>query len=77
MIGGIVIQGKRYNIFDVCACLSMTIGLIFFTLADQKVQPDFKILGVGLVSGALCADAVIGINFILNFELVYLNKKFI
>ena len=55
----------------------MTIGLIFFTLADQKVQPDFKILGVGLVSGALCADAVIGINFILNFELVYLNKKFI
>jgi adenosine 3'-phospho 5'-phosphosulfate transporter B3 len=67
MIGGILIQGKRYNIFDVSACLSMTIGLIFFTLADQKVQPDFKMLGVALVSGALCADAVIGIylNFIV------------
>jgi adenosine 3'-phospho 5'-phosphosulfate transporter B3 len=68
MIGGILIQGKRYNIFDVSACLSMTIGLIFFTLADQKVQPDFKMLGVALVSGALCADAVIGIylNFIVK-----------
>jgi adenosine 3'-phospho 5'-phosphosulfate transporter B3 len=46
MIGGMIIQGKRYNIYDVSACLSMTIGLIFFTLADQKLQPDFKVTGI-------------------------------
>lgn len=60
MIGGILIQGKRYNIYDVSACISMSVGLIFFTLADSQVQPDFKILGVILVSGALIADAIIG-----------------
>lgn len=58
MIGGIFIQGKKYNIFDVSACVCMTIGLIFFTLADQIVQPNFEFIGVVLVSGALCADAV-------------------
>ena len=38
----------------------MTIGLIFFTLADAKVQPSFQTLGVVLIMGALCADAAIG-----------------
>jgi hypothetical protein len=27
------------------ACLLMTIGLIFFTLADSQVQPEFDPLG--------------------------------
>jgi len=31
--------GKRYTLSDVIACLCMTIGLIFFTLADSQVQP--------------------------------------
>jgi len=60
MIGGILIQGKRYNVYDVSACLCMTFGLIFFSLADQQVQPNFELYGVILVSGSLCADAVIG-----------------
>lgn len=38
----------------------MTIGLIFFTLADSQVQPEFDLLGVWLVCCALVADAVIG-----------------
>ena len=38
----------------------MSIGLIFFTLADVKVQPNFHLYGVILISGALCADAAIG-----------------
>ncbi len=38
----------------------MSIGLIFFTLADVQVQPNFHLFGVVLISGALCADAVIG-----------------
>ncbi|XP_066848556.1 adenosine 3'-phospho 5'-phosphosulfate transporter 2 isoform X1 [Anser cygnoides] len=70
MVGGVFIQGKRYNIADVSAALCMSLGLIWFTLADSTVAPNFNltgflfisflILGVILISLALCADAVIG-----------------
>jgi adenosine 3'-phospho 5'-phosphosulfate transporter B3 len=72
----LLVIGKRYTLYDILACLCMTIGLIFFTLADSQVQPEFDllgkkfpeifrrlseyILGVWLVCCALVADAVIG-----------------
>lgn len=37
--------GKRYGPLDVIATLCMTIGLIFFTLADSIVQPNFNFTG--------------------------------
>ncbi|XP_076868759.1 adenosine 3'-phospho 5'-phosphosulfate transporter 2 [Brachyhypopomus gauderio] len=60
MIGGVFIQGKRYNLADVSAALCMSLGLIWFTLADSKVAPNFNLTGVILISLALCADAAIG-----------------
>ncbi|XP_053570706.1 adenosine 3'-phospho 5'-phosphosulfate transporter 2 isoform X2 [Bombina bombina] len=60
MIGGVFIQGKRYNIADVSAAVCMSIGLIWFTLADSTVAPNFNLTGVLLISLALCADAAIG-----------------
>ncbi|XP_075069146.1 adenosine 3'-phospho 5'-phosphosulfate transporter 2 isoform X1 [Mixophyes fleayi] len=60
MIGGVFIQGKRYNAVDVTAAVCMSIGLIWFTLADSTVAPNFNLTGVLLISLALCADAVIG-----------------
>ncbi|XP_065900020.1 adenosine 3'-phospho 5'-phosphosulfate transporter 2-like isoform X2 [Dysidea avara] len=60
MLGGVVIQGKRYGLMDVIAILCMTAGLVFFTLADSNLQPDFTYTGIILISMALCADAVIG-----------------
>lgn len=60
LLGGILIQGKVFNIYDVSASLMMSFGLIFFTLADIKVQPKFELLGVILIVGALVADACIG-----------------
>ncbi|ELU03367.1 hypothetical protein CAPTEDRAFT_169370 [Capitella teleta] len=60
LIGGIIIQAKRYGCIDVTACLCMSIGLIFFTLADSSVSPTFSLYGILLISLALCADAVIG-----------------
>ncbi|KAG9347836.1 hypothetical protein JZ751_003852 [Albula glossodonta] len=60
MIGGVFIQGKRYNVADVSAALCMSFGLIWFTLADSKVAPNFNFTGVVLISMALCADAAIG-----------------
>jgi len=38
----------------------MTIGLIFFTLADVSVEPNFDYRGILLISTALFFDATIG-----------------
>ncbi|EPY83811.1 hypothetical protein CB1_000526021 [Camelus ferus] len=54
------LSGKRYNVVDVSAALCMSLGLIWFTLADSTVAPNFNLTGVMLISLALCADAVIG-----------------
>ncbi|XP_025109309.1 adenosine 3'-phospho 5'-phosphosulfate transporter 2-like isoform X2 [Pomacea canaliculata] len=43
LIGGILIQGKRFSLYDVAACLCMSLGLILFTLADSTVQPNFNL----------------------------------
>ncbi|NWT44635.1 S35B3 protein, partial [Chroicocephalus maculipennis] len=50
MIGGVFIQGKRYNIADVSAALCMSLGLIWFTLADSTVAPNFNLTGKVLYS---------------------------
>ncbi|XP_021570971.1 adenosine 3'-phospho 5'-phosphosulfate transporter 2 [Carlito syrichta] len=60
MLGGVFIQGKRYSFVDVSAALCMSLGLIWFTLADSTIAPNFNLTGVMLISLALCADAVIG-----------------
>ncbi|KIH48762.1 UAA transporter family protein [Ancylostoma duodenale] len=60
LIGGILIQGKRYGYIDVTAAVLMSIGLIMFTLADSHVSPNFDSRGYIMISGALVADAVIG-----------------
>lgn len=60
LIGGILIQGKRFSIYDITACLCMSFGLILFTLADSSVQPNFNLYGVLLIMLAICADGGIG-----------------
>lgn len=37
--------GKRYNIADVSAAMCMSLGLIWFTLADSTVAPNFNLTG--------------------------------
>ncbi|CAI4230721.1 unnamed protein product [Auanema sp. JU1783] len=60
LIGGIIIQGKRYGCLDIFAAILMSLGLIMFTLADSQVSPNFEPRGYVMISGALLADAVIG-----------------
>ncbi|XP_060045170.1 adenosine 3'-phospho 5'-phosphosulfate transporter 2 isoform X2 [Erinaceus europaeus] len=45
MLGGVFIQGKRYNIADVSAAMCMSLGLIWFTLADSSIAPNFNLTG--------------------------------
>ena len=37
LIGGIILQRKKFSIMDFVAAMSMCIGLAIFTLADSKV----------------------------------------
>lgn len=41
----VCVPGKRYNLADVSAALCMSLGLIWFTLADSKVAPNFNVTG--------------------------------
>ncbi|CAF1409503.1 unnamed protein product [Rotaria magnacalcarata] len=84
LIGGILIQKKSFNRYDVAAAFSMSIGLIFFTLADSKVQPNFNLYGVIIICSALVADAAIG-NYqekimrehhVSNVEIVFYSFMF-
>lgn len=45
MIGGILIQKKKYKFIDYLASSAMCLGLIAFCLADSKVSPKFNLLG--------------------------------
>ena len=40
-----LLKKKTFNRYDVAAACCMSIGLIFFTLADSKVQPNFNSYG--------------------------------
>ncbi|CAD5229189.1 unnamed protein product [Bursaphelenchus okinawaensis] len=60
LIGGILIQGKKFGVYDVSAAGLMSLGLIFFTLADNSVSPNFDPRGYVMISLALVADAIIG-----------------
>lgn len=60
LIGGIIIQGKRYGIIDIMAAVLMSIGLILFSLVDSQISPNFDFRGYVMISLALVADAIIG-----------------
>uniref|UniRef100_T1J0A4 Adenosine 3'-phospho 5'-phosphosulfate transporter 2 n=1 Tax=Strigamia maritima TaxID=126957 RepID=T1J0A4_STRMM len=60
MVGSVLIQGKNYGIFDFFAAVLMSVGIVFFTLADSEVSPNFDVRGVGMICIALAADAIIG-----------------
>ncbi|XP_034656621.1 adenosine 3'-phospho 5'-phosphosulfate transporter 2 [Drosophila subobscura] len=60
LVGSILIQGKRYGPLNFAAAICMCIGLAWFTLADSQMTPNFNLLGVAMISGALLCDAAIG-----------------
>ncbi|KAK4024264.1 adenosine 3'-phospho 5'-phosphosulfate transporter 2 [Daphnia magna] len=60
LLGGILIQGKKYGAKDFLAAIIMCIGLIWFTLIDVTISPNFHPIGVIMINFALVADAIIG-----------------
>ncbi|MBA0665275.1 hypothetical protein Goklo_005157, partial [Gossypium klotzschianum] len=64
MIMGAFVPGlrRKYSLHEYLSALLLVVGLILFTLADSQTSPNFSIIGVIMISGALIMDAFLG-NF--------------
>ncbi|OVA16158.1 UAA transporter [Macleaya cordata] len=62
MVMGAFIPGlrRKYPPHEYISALLLVIGLILFTLADANTSPNFSMIGVVMVSGALIMDAFLG-----------------
>lgn len=62
MIMGAFIPGlrRKYPPHEYISAVLLVVGLILFTLADAQTSPNFSIIGVTMVSGALIMDAFLG-----------------
>jgi adenosine 3'-phospho 5'-phosphosulfate transporter B3 len=62
MVMGAFIPGlrRKYPFHEYISALLLVIGLILFTLADAQTSPNFSIIGVLMISGALIMDSLMG-----------------
>lgn len=62
MIMGSFIPGlrRKYKLYEYVSAVLLVAGLIIFTLADAQTSPNFSVIGVVMVSGALVLDAFLG-----------------
>ncbi|KAF5734839.1 hypothetical protein HS088_TW15G00334 [Tripterygium wilfordii] len=62
MVMGAFIPGlrRKYPFHEYISALLLVVGLIFFTLADANTSPNFSIIGVIMISGALIMDSFLG-----------------
>ncbi|XP_047952272.1 UDP-galactose/UDP-glucose transporter 2-like [Salvia hispanica] len=64
MVMGAFIPGlrRKYPIHEYISAILLVIGLILFTLADANTSPNFNIIGIVMIVGALVMDSFLG-NF--------------
>ncbi|XP_073270725.1 UDP-galactose/UDP-glucose transporter 4-like isoform X2 [Primulina huaijiensis] len=62
MIMGSFIPGlrRKYPPREYLSAVLLVVGLILFTLADAQTSPNFSVIGVLMVSGALIMDSFLG-----------------
>ncbi|GMI95781.1 UDP-galactose transporter 2 [Hibiscus trionum] len=62
MVMGAFIPGlrRKYPVHEYVSAILLVLGLILFTLADAQTSPNFSVIGVMMVMGALIMDAFIG-----------------
>ena len=63
MIVGRAMQGRRYSGLEYFAAGLLVVGIALFTMGDRAVAPNFHVMGVGLVTVGVFADAATS-----NFE---------
>ena len=62
MVMGAFIPGlrRKYPPHEYISAILLVMGLILFTLADAQTSPNFSIIGVLMISGALIMDSFLG-----------------
>nr|CAN80578.1 hypothetical protein VITISV_031735 [Vitis vinifera] len=62
MVMGAFIPGlrRKYPAHEYVSAVLLVVGLILFTLADAHTSPNFSVIGVLMVSGALVMDSFLG-----------------
>ncbi|KAL3692099.1 hypothetical protein R1sor_005750 [Riccia sorocarpa] len=62
MIMGAFIPGlrRKYPFHEYVSAIMLIVGLVIFTLADASTSPNFNVMGVIMVCGALVLDAFLG-----------------
>lgn len=62
MVMGAFIPGlrRKYPAHEYVSAVLLVVGLILFTLADANTSPNFSVVGVVMVSGALVMDSFLG-----------------
>ncbi|KAF5451522.1 hypothetical protein F2P56_026626 [Juglans regia] len=62
MVMGAFIPGlrRKYPLHEYVSAILLVVGLILFTLADAQTSPNFSVIGVIIVSGALIMDSLLG-----------------
>ncbi|KAF5205803.1 UDP-galactose/UDP-glucose transporter [Thalictrum thalictroides] len=62
MVMGAFIPGlrRKYPLHEYVSAILLVIGLILFTLADAQTSPNFSVIGVVMVLGALVMDSFLG-----------------
>lgn len=51
---------RKYPAHEYVAALLLVFGLILFTMADAQTSPNFSLIGVLMISGALVMDSFLG-----------------
>lgn len=62
MIMGAFVPGlrRKYPLHEYVSATLLVVGLILFTLADAQTSPNFSIIGVVMITGALIMDSFLG-----------------
>ncbi|CAI0414242.1 unnamed protein product [Linum tenue] len=62
MVMGAFIPGlrRKYPLHEYVSAFLLVIGLILFTLADAHTSPNFSVIGVVMICGALVLDSLMG-----------------
>ena len=62
MLMGAFVPGlrRKYKLHDYFSAFLLVTGLIVFTLADANMSPNFSVVGVVMICGALLLDAFMG-----------------
>lgn len=51
---------RKYPFHEYISAVLLVVGLILFTLADANSSPNFSVIGVIMVTGALVMDSFLG-----------------